>query len=104
MAAIRKKKISLKKIDQVRKECERRLILAFRARDKEDLTVKVSNSTREAVKLLRKGASNWTPAEAARAQALEDAEAYMDFIISKSNELEVMDPIPDNFTDDSYWT
>lgn len=96
--------------DDVRAEASRRMQSLVGARDADDLAVKVSNGTREAVKLLEKkvsflagapGAEDWTADEAARAAYLKAVESAIDAIRAASNELE--DDPPHDFASDSYW-
>lgn len=88
--------------DDVRAECARRLLILFGARDEDDLSRKISNASREAIRLLRiKSSRAWTAAEATRAAELEGADALMEAMRDASNTLEP-DP-PADFTDDGYW-
>lgn len=64
---------------------------------------KQRNLTAQAVLLAHKGSDAWTSAEA---QAWADGEAIwtrIEAIRAASNQIEAMDPIPDDFTADSYW-
>ena len=88
--------------EDVRAECARRMAVLVGARDAEHLAVILSNAQRESVRLLRKGAENWTSEEAARAHYLEAADKAIEALREASNVLE--EAPPDNFDDDSYWS
>ena len=87
----------------VRAEAKRRMIVLTGARDAAHLDILISNGNREAIRLLRKGAENWTAEEAARAAALEQFDEGIEAIRAASNALEPMDPIPADFTADNHW-
>lgn len=87
--------------NHVREESSRRMQAMFGARDAAHLEIIIANSTREAVRLLRKGDENWTPDEAARATQLEQADMMVEAIRAASNAME-SNP-PDDYTDDKYW-
>ncbi len=91
------------RITQVRVEATRRMIVLARARDQEHLDILISNASREAIRLLRKGEANWSAEEAARAGQLEALDDALEAIRAASNTLEARSPIPTNFTDDDYW-
>ena len=74
--------------NHVRRECQRRMVALTGARDAADLTIKLSNAQREAIRLLRKGAENWTADETARAAYLEAADAAIELLRSRSNDME----------------
>lgn len=88
-------------VDDVRAECQRRMMALVGARSPEHLDLIISNGTREAVKLLRKGAANWSPEEATRAAQLEGFDEAIDHLRACSNLMEA-DP-PANFREDSLW-
>jgi hypothetical protein len=82
----------------VRAEASRRMQALLGARDAAHLDMLVTNGTREAVRLLRKGASTWTPDEAARAAQLEQVDIAIEAIRAASNGME-MAPPPDYMAD-----
>ncbi|MBI1386717.1 MAG: hypothetical protein GC150_17580 [Rhizobiales bacterium] len=88
----------------VRAEASRRMQFLVGARDAAHLEIVIANASREAIRLLRKGAENWTPDEAARATQLEAVDAAIEAIRSASNALEAMDPIPEDYADDARWS
>jgi hypothetical protein len=90
-------------IDQVRAEADRRITALVGAVTSRQKDIRISNATREAVKLLRAGEANWSAEQAARATMLEGMDAAIDAIRAKSNALEAMDPIPLDFAVDTYW-
>lgn len=85
----------------VRREAQRRMMALVSARDPAHLELVIANRTREAVRLLRRGSSSWTPEEAARAAALEAIDVAIEQIREASNRLEA-DP-PADFADPKYW-
>ncbi len=87
--------------DDIRAEASRRMQSLVRARDTNHLEIIVTNATREAVRLLRKGSENWTKEEAVRAADLEAVDAAIEAIRAISNALEKAPP--SNYTDDSHW-
>ncbi len=89
--------------DDVRAEASRRMQWIAGARDKDHLTVIVSNASREAIRLLRKGEANWTTEEAQRATELELMDKAIEAIRAASNTLEVMSAIPADYTADTWW-
>lgn len=91
-------------VADVRKEASRRMQQLVGARDENHLGIIISNSSREAIRLLRKGAENWTTDEAVRAAQLEGADAAIEAIRAFSNVLEGREQIPLDYRDDKYWT
>lgn len=87
----------------VRAEASRRMQRLVGARDAAHLDLILKNGTREAVRLLRIGAINWTPEEAARAAMLETVDAQIEAIRAASNALEALDQIPADYAADSRW-
>lgn len=62
-----------------------------------------ANMTARGVELLHKGQANWSADDAAEATAGFAMFDAIKLVRSKSNEIEVMNPIPTDFTDDKYW-
>lgn len=89
--------------DDVRAEASRRMQIAFGARDAKHLEMVIANANREAIRLLRLGAANWSTEEAIRAAQLEGADKLLEAIRAASNALEPLDPIPDDYADDKRW-
>lgn len=85
----------------VRQEARRRIMILTQARDAEHLDVIVSNGTREAVRLLRKGNAGWSAEEAERAAALEIVDVAIEAIRTASNAIEAEPPA--DYADDKYW-
>lgn len=90
-------------VEDVRAEAQARMIALLGARDAAHLEILISNGSREAIRLIRKGAENWTPEEAIRAAQLEAIDAAIEAIRSASNAIEAMVPIPADFADNGYW-
>ena len=89
--------------DDVREEAQRRIMALLGARDEQHLDVLISNGSREAIRLLRKGAGNWTPKDRARARQQEQIDLAIETIRTASNTLEAMEKIPMDYTDDMRW-
>jgi hypothetical protein len=87
--------------DDIRAEASRRMQVLVGARDAAHLEIIIANATREAVRLLRKGQANWTPAETVRAAELEAVDQAIEAIRAASNLIEG-DP-PDDLTNDRHW-
>ena len=87
----------------VRREAQRRIMALLGARDSRHLEVLISNGSREAIRLLRKGSDNWTGDETVRAAKLEQVDKAIESIRAKSNMLEAMEEIPAGYADDKYW-
>jgi len=62
------------------------------------------NLTAQASILAEKGRANWTTEELAAWEAGEAIWSEIATIRAKSNELELMDPIPQDYTEDKWWT
>lgn len=86
----------------VRMEASRRMQALVGARDAGHLDIVLSNASREAIRLLRKGDANWTAEEAARAAQLEGLDAAFEKIRAVSNVLEDMPPA--DYADNRHWT
>ena len=89
--------------DDVRREAQRRIMALLGARDGRHLEVLISNGSREAIRLLRKGSDNWTSNETVRAATLEQVDKAIESIRAKSNMLEAMEEIPMKFANAKYW-
>lgn len=85
----------------VRREASRRMQALTGARDAAHLEILIANGTREAVRLLRKGSSNWTADEAARAAQLEALDIAIEAIRGASNALETNPPA--DYAADEHW-
>jgi len=85
--------------DDVRAEAARQMRELLGARNARHMDVIISNGQREALRLLRKGEAAWTPEEAARMQELERLDLAIEAIRAASNELEAMEPVPDDYAD-----
>lgn len=86
----------------VRAEAARRMMALTGARDAAHLQVLISNASREAIRLLRiKSERPWTAEEAARAAALEGADAAIEAIRAASNAMEAAPPA--DYRDDGRW-
>lgn len=83
-------------VQQVKAEAQRR-ILALCPEWKQ------RNLTAQAVILAKKGADNWTPEEQTAWDAGEALWTQIAAIRAASDVIEQLDPIPQDFTDDSYW-
>lgn len=92
-------------LDDVRAECQRRLIQLCHARDPADLQVKIANAQREAARYLNILVAGNTLADdqAARRTVLMELDAAIERLREKSNALEATSPIPKDFADDKYW-
>ena len=87
--------------DDVRAEAARRMQAMLGARDQHHLDLILANGTREALRLLRVGTTNWSPQEAQRAAALDQADLAIEAIRAASNALEQAPP--DDYVDDRHW-
>ncbi len=85
----------------VRAEASRRMQAFVGARDHAHLNIILTNGTREAVRLLRKGPQSWTAEEVARAAELEQVDLAIEAIRAASNSIEAAPPL--DFRDDRYW-
>ncbi len=90
-------------VKSVRREAQRRMMVLLGARDATHLDILVSNGSREAIRLLRKGAANWTPDEMARAAELERLDARIEAIRAAGDALERMVPVPEDADADTWW-
>lgn len=91
------------RIKHVRAEARRRMMVLLGARDKAHMDILISNGSREAIRLMRKGSDNWTAKENIRAAKLEALDGAMDDIWAASNALETMAQVPENFADEAHW-
>lgn len=91
-------------VAEVRAEASRRMQLLVGARNADHLQIVIANASREAIRLLRiKTARPWTDDEAARAAALEAADAAIEAIRAASNTIEAMDQVPVDFATLAVW-
>lgn len=65
---------------------------------------KQRNLTAQAAILAAKGRDNWTADELAAWEAGEAIWAQIATIRAASDDIEAMSPIPDDYTDDKYWS
>jgi len=65
---------------------------------------KQRNLTAQASILAEKGRANWTTEELAAWEAGEAIWSEIAAIRAKSDEIELMDPIPQDYTEDKWWT
>lgn len=105
-------------VEDVRNEASRRMQVLVGARDEEHLAIKISNASRKGIELqnIRLGGAlgldgqpvagrDWNTEEAALAAYLISSNAALDLIREKSNDIEKMSPIPDDYaTNDAYWS
>lgn len=104
-------KLSAPTPTDVREEASRRMQAMFGARNAEHLSILISNAQRDSARLysIRLGIPgvvqprNWTDDEVTHAARLHAGDAAIERIRAASNLLEVLDPIPADFTDDKYW-
>lgn len=89
----------------VKVEAQRRIVALVGATSFDGCLVKQLNAQmRETELLLKKiGGEEWTEAEADEAAALQAMADAIKVIRQKSNDIEAMDPIPDNLMDDTHW-
>ncbi len=92
------------RVKHVRAEAQRRMMALLGARDKAHMDILISNSSREAIGLLRKGADNWTAKEKMRSAKLEALDEAIDDIRAASNALEAKRPVPKDFQEEKYWS
>ncbi len=92
-------------VDDVRAECQRRLMQLCHAHDAADLQVKIANAQREAARYLNILVAGNTLADdqAARRTVLMELDAAIERLRAKSNALEATSPIPKDFRNDGYW-
>lgn len=84
-------------VGQVKAEARRRIIAICPE-------WKQRNLTAQAAILAKKGPENWTAEEQAAWDAGEALWTQIAAIRAKSDQIEVMDPIPQDYRDDGYWT
>ena len=87
--------------EDVRAECRRRMRLALGARDDSHLDVLISNASREAIRLLRKGAASWNAEEQLRSDQLAMGDRLIEALRASSRTLE--DNPPADYNDDARW-
>lgn len=92
-------------LDDVRAECQRRMLAICHARDAADLSVKIANAQREAARYLNilVAGNQLDNDQAARRTILMELDAAIERLRAKSNALEATSPIPKDFADDKYW-
>jgi hypothetical protein len=84
-------------VDDVKREAERRILAiipAWRQR----------NLTEHRLSLWIKGRDNWTPEELAAWEAGAALWSQVEVIRAASDVIEAMNPIPQDYRDDKYWT
>lgn len=93
-------------IADVKAEAQRRIIALTGTATLLDCIIKQSNANMRANELNDKriDGAQLTPSEAAEADALRGLATAIKAIRAKSNEIEVMTPIPADFTSDAYWS
>jgi len=64
---------------------------------------KQSNATIRALSLLRAGEANWDADQQQQAEDDEKEFLWLESVREASNQLEDMNPIPEDFTADGYW-
>jgi len=82
---------------QVKDEAYRRIVIICPEWKQRNLTAQASI-------LAEKGRANWTAEELAAWEAGEAIWSEIATIRAKSDELELMDPIPQDYTEDKWWT
>lgn len=94
-----KDEIKFNKINGIKEEARRRILKVYPE-------WKQANMTARAVELqdIWRINQSWSVDEQYDSDALKAAWAWIKNIRHKSNLLEAMDPIPDDYTDDKYWT
>jgi hypothetical protein len=90
----------------VKAEAQRRIIALTGTNDLTACMIKQSNANMQANELndKRLNGDALTVGEETEAQALRDLAAAIKAVRAKSNEIEQLDPIPLDYTADSYWT
>lgn len=53
---------------------------------------------------LEQGKDTWTPEQIVQVAAIRAGNQAIDAIVAKANELEAMEPIPTDYTDDKWWS
>lgn len=91
--------------DDVRAEAQRRIIAITGTTDIIGCLIRQHNAQMRATELtlIQAQGGTWTEAEAAEAAALQGLADAIKAIRAASNVLEVMDPIPTNYADNSLW-
>jgi hypothetical protein len=84
-------------VDDVKREAERRILVIIPA-------WKQRNLTAQAAILAAKGRDNWTPDELAAWEAGAALWAQVEAIRAASDVIEAMNPIPQDYREDKYWT
>lgn len=85
----------------VRIEAQRRLLTLTGARDPMHLDIVIANTTRESVRLMRKGEAGWSEREAARAAELAALDEAIEAIRAASNAMEGSPPA--DYQSDARW-
>ena len=83
-------------VAQVKSEAERRILLI-------SPLYRQLNDIRRAAEISSKAKSKRTNSEAEEFTEIQRINAQIDHIRTRSNEIEAMDPIPVDFTDDQHW-
>ena len=78
--------------DDVRREASRRMQAVVGARDAAHLSVIIANGSRESIRLLRKGADNWSADEVTRAAILGQVDSIFEAIRAASDAMEASPP------------
>lgn len=93
------------KVDDVRAEAQRRIIALTGTTDIIGCLIKQHNAQMRATELtlIQAQGGTWTAEQAAEAAALQGLADAIKAIRMASNVLEVMDPIPTNYADNSLW-
>lgn len=84
-------------VQRVKAEAQRRIISILPEWKQRNLTAR-------AAELAIKGVANWTAEETLEYEAGQAIWNSIKIIREKSDELEAMNPIPDDYTNDSYWS
>lgn len=90
----------------VKDEAQRRIIATTGAQDLQSCMIKQLNANMRANELndARISGGTLTPAEEAQADYLRGLAARIKDIRTRSNEIEAMAPIPDDYAKDGYWS
>lgn len=93
------------RVADVKAEAQRRIIALWGASSFEDVVVKQLNANMRANELqeIRIEGGALTPEQAAEAVALKQSADDTKVIRAASNVIEAMNPIPSDYTNDSYW-
>lgn len=87
--------------DKVRNEAQRRMMQRLMARSPQHLMVRISNNSRETIRLVLKGRDNWTQIQADRFEKLKQEDVDIEAIRHASNILE--NSTPEDYTNDKHW-